>query len=210
MPTPSCPPHAVLILPSSLTLSLRCPPHILLLTPSPSCHPTCVSCCPPHAALLVPSHCPLTLSLPRAVVPSPSCHPSVLLVPSAPCCRLPSAVPSRRHTMLSPSHHSQCGTSRHHPPIKAIGQASKLTVHLAYPHLRHVQQMANQHSQAMYLVFPISFFPRSSLVPNMQPMGTRRHGLCRSPPDDPSSSITHWCPIAKFSVLSLHAVTWSI
>ena len=145
-----------------LMLFSYCPPHAVLAPSStPSCHPACISCCPPHAALLALLCHPLTLSLPHTVMPSPLYHPSVLLTLSAPCRRLPSAVPSHRHTMLSPSHRSQHSTSRHHLPVKATGQASKCAMHLAYPHLCHVQQMANQHLQATWS-FP---FPSSLTLP---------------------------------------------
>ena len=196
--TPSCPPHAVL-----LTLSAR-----TVLVPSSS-HP------PPHTVpfmlfrlrlMLSPSHCPpravaLLCHSPCTILPSSlHCppHASVWLVPfpcvTTPCCLL-TPFPTW-YTLSPPAHQSnwtsiqtRCALGLPTPPSCPTNGRPTFT---------------------SYLVFPISFFPHSSLIFNVQPTGTHHHGQCRSPPDDPSSSITHWCPITKFSVLSLHAVTWSV
>ena len=194
-----------------------CPFSLAVLLALSSCRPPCAhlmlsSYCPPHAVLILPSsrHCAvlsccycLALSChpPCAILPSSSCRPphaTICLVPfphvATPWC-LHHTVPNTVHLV----------TTRPSKQLASIQMrcALGLPTPLSCP-------TNGRPTFASYLVFPISFFPHSSLISNMQPMGTRHHGLCRSPPDDPSSSITHRCPLAEFSVLSLHAVTWSV
>ena len=206
----SCrPPHAHLI------LSSYCPPRTvhsccpctILPTSSSSCHPLCAVLLVSHVSpLMLPSshhhtvlsrcHClALSFHLPCAILLfSSRCPPHaticLVLFPhvATPCC-LHHTVPNAVHLITT---HLSKQLSKHSNAL------------CTWP--IHTSVMSNEWSTNIRKLPGLSQFLLPSLFLDLQ-CGSNRDP---SSSDDPSGSITHWCPITEFSVLSLHAVTWSV